>query len=611
MTTSIDALAGIAAIDAANEAEGGGADSGGWDFNQVSALTGSPTGSLNNVSVLNVSPTNQSTTQSSIISKSAKDLLYDPSKPATGSTHEDLYRGRRAAMKAAGVTYGTQAYKDWDAKTRALMGVGPKDKFSSGNWMSTFGGLNQEEINEEIGNVEYYLNDNLSGTSGLELGKSPHVPGYFDKFAGVSNIRNLSPLRPGGLPTVETVVNSPHFFGGHYIVPGQGTASINEVTPKEAKELGWEFVPGYFDKLQKEHPSFRVPSPHGGTNQPDSPVPPNPFLSPATPVRTLDPTELGDGRTAQQLSGFLNRDISPTTDFIANVSPQEEADFFAYGSPKAEEYNRRTTYAGKPSWETPAGQGAEMFGVEELVTALPGTYNEETAAAYNKDHPFIVDSYGNFHGWEQVKAGDPFINPITEMPSGNLGLTITGISGGDYKPGETLPQNFLPERVGGQYFGIGNDQNRKDLIKILAGEPEETLVHEMYHGANRVLAVNSSAWKDKVTVKIGKVNNSLFDILQNPYGGWDSVAMHIAVYAGSNNRLNKNHLDHTMFDDINSNTSLSDSQKYDMMLARGKAISHAMNKAAGLILESDFISQEAQPRNWPHDIGEQWYNPGG
>ena len=88
---------------------------------------------INSSSVLNVSPTNQSTTQSSI-KKSAQSLLYDPRKPAIGSTPEDLYRGRRAAMKAAGVTYGTQAYKDWDAATRTLMGVGSKDKFSSGNW---------------------------------------------------------------------------------------------------------------------------------------------------------------------------------------------------------------------------------------------------------------------------------------------------------------------------------------------------------------------------------------------------------------------------------------------------------------------------------------------
>jgi len=147
--TSIDALAGIAAIDAANEAEGGGADSGGWDFNQVSALTGSPTGStsLDNISVLNVGPTVG---------------LYNKKNVATAATSEGLYRNRRAAMKAAGVTYGTQAYKDWDAATRTLMGVGPKDKFSSGAWMSKFGSMEPDEINEAAGNIEYYLDDTPS-----------------------------------------------------------------------------------------------------------------------------------------------------------------------------------------------------------------------------------------------------------------------------------------------------------------------------------------------------------------------------------------------------------------------------------------------------------------
>jgi len=252
-----------------------------------------------------------------------------------------------------------------------------------------------------------------------------------------------------------------------------------------------------------------------------------------------------------------------------------------------------------------------MFGFEELGTALPGTYDEETAASYNKEHPFVIDSYGNLQGWEQVKAGDPFINPITGLPSGNIGMTTTGISGGTYKPGEMLPQNFLPERVGGQYFGIGNKKNRKDLIKILSGESEETMIHELYHGANRVLAVNASAWKDKITVRIGNVEKSLFDVLQNPYGGWDAVAMHIAVYAGSQNKLNKAHLDHTMFDDIEANTSLSDSQKYDMKVARGQALSYAMNKAAGLVLKSDDISQIGTPEDWFTSIGETWRNPGG
>ena len=177
--TSIDALAGIAAIDAANEAEGGGADSGGWDFNQVSALTGSPTGSSNNISVLNVSPTNQSTTQSSITSKSAKSFLYDPTKPATAATSEELYPGRRAAIDKFG--YGTPAYKEWDAATRALMGVKKGDKFSSGQWIETFGGMKPDQINEAAGNVEYYLDDE---TVAKKSGLGSSLSGWANKIMG-------------------------------------------------------------------------------------------------------------------------------------------------------------------------------------------------------------------------------------------------------------------------------------------------------------------------------------------------------------------------------------------------------------------------------------------
>ena len=104
---SIDALAGIAAIDTANE---GGSSSAG---------------------------------------------LYDPKNPAKAGTAEELYANRKAAMKAAGVTYGTKAYKDWDAKTRALMGVKKDDKFSSGQWMETFGGMSPSEINAYEGDAEW------------------------------------------------------------------------------------------------------------------------------------------------------------------------------------------------------------------------------------------------------------------------------------------------------------------------------------------------------------------------------------------------------------------------------------------------------------------------
>ena len=133
MTTSIDALAGIAAIDQANEQGVDVADV--WDANQVSDLTGSPTGStsLDNISVLNVGPTVG---------------LYNKKNPATAATSEGLYPGRKKAMELLGITYGTKAYKDWDAKTRALMGVKKGDKFSSGQWIQAFGQMTPDQINK-------------------------------------------------------------------------------------------------------------------------------------------------------------------------------------------------------------------------------------------------------------------------------------------------------------------------------------------------------------------------------------------------------------------------------------------------------------------------------
>ena len=107
---------------------------------------------ISSSSLLNVAPTTTKT----------KAGLYDPTKPAKAGTAEELYANRKAAMKAAGVRWGTQAYKDWDAKTRALMGVKKGDKFSSGQWMETFGGMKPGQINEAAGNVQFYLDDTVS-----------------------------------------------------------------------------------------------------------------------------------------------------------------------------------------------------------------------------------------------------------------------------------------------------------------------------------------------------------------------------------------------------------------------------------------------------------------
>ena len=83
---------------------------------------------INSSSVLTVAPTTS-------VKKAG---LYDYKNPAKAATSEGLYRGRRAAIDKFG--FGTPAYKEWDAATRALMGVKKGDKFSSGQWIEAFGG---------------------------------------------------------------------------------------------------------------------------------------------------------------------------------------------------------------------------------------------------------------------------------------------------------------------------------------------------------------------------------------------------------------------------------------------------------------------------------------
>ena len=559
MTVSIDALAGMAAIDAANEAEGGGADSGGWDFNQVSALTGSPLG----------------------VQKAG---LYDPKNPATAATAEELYANRKAAMKAAGVRWGTQAYKDWDAKTRALMGVKPGEKFSSGQWMETFGGMSPSEINAYEGDAylspaakigmnkfkqdassimsgvsipslsgmkQFYLDDVLAETSHAKqgLGRASSAPQKYDRYSHVRNLMDLSEQGRYGPQNVQYVKSAEPFWGGQPPGSTDNPLGKNPYTDDPTKQglyesLGtplnpstWKEEQGYFNDLTAAYPSFRAPSPHG--------------------------------------------------DMYSDAGV------------------RRTTFPGKRG---------EMFGFEEPLTAMPAFYDEETAADFNK-HDGLVEKYG------KVKAGDPFLNPYTPYgdmkPVGNIDIPITGISGGEFKVGEILPQNYLPGTTVGQYFNTGTFDStlglRPDMLKILQKSPESVLIHEKYHPAVTVLALNEKIWGDKI--KVG--DEFLIDMLRWEDGTtWDDVAIHIAIYAGSQNMLRKDKpafMNHKIFDDINSKTNISDVGKYVMKVERAKEISHAMNKAARLVLDNQIDMEiRGNPEGWRYrDYGAKWRNPGG
>jgi len=334
-------------------------------------------------------------------------------------------------------------------------------------------------------NIGFYLDDELV-TSSSQVRKSKPTPRVNKPIKGLLEAVKVG--RPGGSPTVK-------------VVPGAE-----------------EFFTGYFNKLQADYPSFRVPSPGG-------------------PVR-------------------------------------------------------RTTFAGRKG---------EMFGFPEPITAIAGTYDEETAASFNdwlKDNPRFAKHFS------PVKPGDQTRNPYsrTFAPSGNIGLTLTGISGGNYKPGEVLPQNFLPDDTAGRYFGIASPSgNRKDLIKLQKGAGQNILDHENIHAAMRVLVGNSPAWAGKIDFKGQDLSSVLFDKQKNQ---WDNEAMHIGIYAVNNNQVPQRFWDHPVLKDINNKKGYTDDQKHAMMVARGKALGNKFNQAAALVLAGP-VSQQ-NPDNWYSFLGQPW-----
>jgi hypothetical protein len=479
--------------------------------------------------------------------------LYDPRKPATAATSEGLYANRKAAMKAAGVSFwDREAYKDWDAKTRALMGVKPGDKFSSGQWMETFGGMKPGEINEAAGNVEYYLNDNLSPTSSALSGHAKKGTPRINPY--ISNFPALVRQRPMGAAQVQ-------------VVPGAE-----------------EFFTGYFNKLQADYPSFRVPSPHGGSNQPSDPV----------------SKAIADKLRGERLASFQS-----------SGAPVEEIDLtqgnegLKFGGPATEEpvnpYARRTTYAGLEG---------EMFGFDEQITAQPGLFDTETADSYNSWLSRINPEAAAFMDLSPAKPGDPYIDPRTLKTMGNIDLVRTGISGGTnpatglpYKPGETLKQSFLPDDVGGQYWGIASPaQSRTDLIKLAASSGQDILDHEYVHGGMRMVAANTPSWKGKIDFQGQDLFDVLFDKQRNE---WDHVAMHIGIYATNNGTMPNGFWEHPILKDINDDESLTLQQKERLMVARGKVLGLKLNDAAGLVLAGP-VSQQ-NPSNWFNISSTPWF----
>tara|TARA_R110000824_G_scaffold357404_1_gene544859 strand:+ start:1429 stop:3039 length:1611 start_codon:yes stop_codon:yes gene_type:complete len=217
---------------------------------------------INSSNVLNVSPTTS-------VKKAG---LYDPKNPAKAATHEGLYANRKDAMKAAGVTFGTQGYKDWDAKTRALMGVNEGDKFSSGQWMETFGGMSPSQINAYEGDA-YLSPATKMGMNKFKQDASSIMSGVSIPGSGVT--KSMTQFYLDDEPAVSGWANQA--IGGYKNqkgIPSYGYMTDEQVAQKVLKEASKSgemnpfMVAGLKMKRGKNLPANQIASIVGSTTGP-------------------------------------------------------------------------------------------------------------------------------------------------------------------------------------------------------------------------------------------------------------------------------------------------------------------------------------------------------
>ena len=109
---------------------------------------------------------------------------YDPKNPKKATTSEELYPGRKAIVEKLG--FGTKAYRDWNEKTRNLMGVTEGQKFSSGDWINTFGGMTSNQIMEAAEAAPYKLGSVTTLSSVPKMGMNKFNQDVSSIMSGVS-----------------------------------------------------------------------------------------------------------------------------------------------------------------------------------------------------------------------------------------------------------------------------------------------------------------------------------------------------------------------------------------------------------------------------------------
>ena len=506
---------------------------------------------LSSVSVLNVSPTTS-------VKKAG---LYDPRKTATAATSEGLYSGRKKAMELAGVSfYDKPAYEAWDAKTRALMGVKKDDKFSSGKWMETFGSMKPDQINEAAGNVEYYLNDNLSTVNDAALNITQPVL----KDTKHSNVGYGFPSinYKEGAPFSESPFSMEGIIGLSSGKLRPGGAPIVKTLPQAD-----EFLPDYFNQLTEEYPGWRAPV--GGSRRP----------------------------TGYQLEpgGFKVRGETGTFQSGGSSVPLEDGSFGEVYDNWA--YLEPSVAADPTKWSgSPYGTGVSG-NVPGLVVG--GVLADK--AKYAGD-PDIVHSF---------------------MPRVFKGMfASTGYEGSgmvDYDPTLSVFRNKDMRQVKDliRFNKTALENNRK------AGYPTMLEDHERFHMVNNILAMNNHIWSDvefvnpimspdtpdwmieglktgrfgKNAVLAGQTEN-LFNLLA-PVTSIDSKTgkigrtfdrqlLHIAIYSMHPDAMSvpSKYNNHSFFDDINNNDELDKISKMMARKNKAQALVKALNEASQLVMDA-------------------------
>ena len=590
-----------------------------------------------NTSVLNVAPT----TSSGVYKVGSG--LWDKTNVATAATSEELYPGRRAMVAKLG--YGSQAYKDWDAQTRALMGVKQGDKFSSGQWIETFGGgstsgqnaaeadylspatkMGMNKFNQDVSSImsgvsvskalsgmkQFYLEDE---TQASEFKIEPSA--YFDVtgtdnpiWGGLTGMQDLASaaslsdrFRPGGSPNIKYVEQTDAFFGTPPMSQlgvsnvdnpfASGSSSLEEdpysAAGKPTMQYEHQAVPGneagYFDQLAEKYSGWR--SPVGGWRGPDE----NKTFSSQT-GHTFDYREPYKARLP---TGNLLTEMPPGTwdqgKFLLTGVQSEfdkPEDLYIGSSQITHSFIPETLageYMPQGGYKISAIDGA-VKNVKDLIT-INKTYAEKRAK--RGEAPWATEQHEKIHLVDQIIMSNAGLWDDVQFINPNPSSTGQGHPGwGNTNPNAyALDEMTNPNKI----YRMNPDDA---FVKLDTMTTHPTLPAQM-RLIDVIAPVTDFRWDEDAGKFV--MNRTI-----------DRSLLHAAIYSvDPNNKATgfvhdvwEEFENHPFFKDIEDDESLKWSEKKDAAFVRAQALAMALNNASINVLSAD-----------PDAIQRYTYNPPG